>query len=511
MLKRPAPDALPAPLGSLFMRLPGWLWRLFTLTVLLSLATANPLPTALCLLVLPVLILASWRRGEVPVLTFGLGWQWLEVTLPVFWADVQGLPVTDTTLLPWVGKAIWLSLIGLVVLAAGVYAGLRISSRRWRWEASGSIDANWNLSRLFRLYVAASLASLLLFALSGVSEAIRQPLLTLAGVHWVFFFLLLLTVLRSKRGYPLLAAVTGWEIVASLGFWSGFKTPLFYLVLALFTVDSRLTFKRLAVGSAFVVALIFLGCVWTSIKGPYREFLNEGTGQQAVLVSPGQRVAELGHLLAGWSLEDLPDGLERLAERISYVEYFAAVLGYVPAVVPYQNGLIWRTGVENLIPRLFWPGKPALNDSDITRRYTGIMVSGANEGTSIGIGYMAESYVDFGPYGMFVPIFLLGILWGGIYAYFVSRPHPAAVNYAFAVTALMDSVSVETSATKIVAGLVLGLLFLGLLLRYFMPKVEAWLSAGSVPAPELPVEQGLAGERGGKAVGSTKSLQHLNY
>jgi hypothetical protein len=164
-----------------------------------------------------------------------------------------------------------------------------------------------------------------------------------------------------------------------------------------------------------------------------------------------------------------------------------------------QDGLIWRRAVENLIPRLFWPGKPVLNDSDITRAYTGIMVAGANEGTSIGIGYMAESYVDFGPVGMFVPILLLGVLWGAIYAYFLSRPHPAAVNCAFAAVALMDTVGYESSATKIVAGLVLRLLFLGLLLRFVMPKVEVWPTGRRRAAPvSLAV---WARERGGPQAG----------
>jgi len=270
-------------------------------------------------------------------------------------------------------------------------------------------------------------------------------------------------------------------------------------VLAIFTVYAKPTIKGLVLGAVLTAGMVYLGCVWMSIKGPYREFLNQGTGQQVVLVSPQERVVKLGDLLAGWSTADLADGAERLVKRIEYVDYFSVVLSTVPAVVPYQDGLIWRRAVENLIPRLFWPGKPVLNDSDITRAYTGIMVAGANEGTSIGIGYMAESYVDFGPVGMFVPILLLGVLWGAIYAYFLSRPHPAAVNCAFAAVALMDTVGYESSATKIVAGLVLRLLFLGLLLRYVMPKVEVWLTGRRRVAPvSLAV---WARERGGPQAG----------
>ena len=53
--------------------------------------------------------------------------------------------------------------------------------------------------------------------------------------------------------------------------------------------------------------------------------------------------------------------------------------------------------------------------------YTGSRVAGTEEGTSIGIGYMAESYIDFGPIYMFVPILLLGVFYGLIYRYFIAR------------------------------------------------------------------------------------------
>jgi hypothetical protein len=481
------------------VRLPSWLWALFAALALLALLTPNPVLTALALLALPVLMQASWRVGEVPVLAFGFGWQWLQVSLQVFWADVQGLPVTATTLFPKVVEAVWLSLAGLLLLAAGVRVGLRLVQRRWHWQPFSGLSAGWGVSKLWWLYVGAAVASGFLEVLSGFSQSIRQPLLALAEVHWVFFFLLLLSVIQSRRGYWLLLAATGWEMVAGAGFFSGFKTPLFYLVLAIFTVYAKPTIKGLVLGAVLTAGMVYLGCVWMSIKGPYREFLNQGTGQQVVLVSPQERVVKLGDLLAGWSTADLADGAERLVKRIEYVDYFSVVLSTVPAVVPYQDGLIWRRAVENLIPRLFWPGKPVLNDSDITRAYTGIMVAGANEGTSIGIGYMAESYVDFGPVGMFVPILLLGVLWGAIYAYFLSRPHPAAVNCAFAAVALMDTVGYESSATKIVAGLVLRLLFLGLLLRYVMPKVEVWLTGRRRVAPvSLAV---WARERGGPQAG----------
>ncbi len=73
------------------------------------------------------------------------------------------------------------------------------------------------------------------------------------------------------------------------------------------------------------------------------------------------------------------------------------------------------------MPRFLFPDKPVLDDSERTRTYTGMNVAGMEQGTSIGIGYIGESYVDFGPVKMFAPIFLLGLLYGLIYRFFVTK------------------------------------------------------------------------------------------
>ena len=78
-----------------------------------------------------------------------------------------------------------------------------------------------------------------------------------------------------------------------------------------------------------------------------------------------------------------------------------------------------------LMPRLFFPNKPAINDSDRTSAYSGVWVANVDQGTSISIGYMGESYIDFGRWGMFIPVFLWGWLVGGCFDYLRRKaPHP---------------------------------------------------------------------------------------
>ena len=116
---------------------------------------------------------------------------------------------------------------------------------------------------------------------------------------------------------------------------------------------------------------------------------------------------------------------------MSYVQYFALTMVNVPTSMPYEHGALWAGAIRHIVtPRIFFPNKAVLDDSERASLYTGMAVAGAEQGTSIGIGYMAESYVDFGPIGMFLPILFLGIFYGLMYRYFVivSRTHFSVVG-----------------------------------------------------------------------------------
>jgi peptidoglycan/LPS O-acetylase OafA/YrhL len=74
-------------------------------------------------------------------------------------------------------------------------------------------------------------------------------------------------------------------------------------------------------------------------------------------------------------------------------------------------------------------------------------VAGPEEGNSMGIGYCAESYVDFGPIGMFLPVFLLGVYYGLIYRSFVI--HSVRKIFAFSIVAsLMFSCAFALETTN---------------------------------------------------------------
>jgi hypothetical protein len=189
---------------------------------------------------------------------------------------------------------------------------------------------------------------------------------------------------------------------------------------------------------------------------------------QEVLVPVEERVGKLQDLISDFRWDQIGEAAEALTLRMSYVQYFALTMLNVPSSIPYEGGALWGGAIRHVVtPRMFFPNKEALDDSARASLYTGMAVAGTEQGTSIGIGYMAESYVDFGPVGMFFPIVLLGVFYGLIYRQFVivSRHALLGCGVATAILAFGGNM-IETSNVKIVGGNVTALLLM--VLFYFV-------------------------------------------
>jgi hypothetical protein len=263
------------------------------------------------------------------------------------------------------------------------------------------------------------------------------------------------------------------------GFFSGFKYILFLtiIVLAGNQAEARRLLFRPAAAAVLVLAL-GLVTLWQAVKIDYREFLNQGTASQAVLVSPVERFAFLTSRMSRVTLDDLRAGFASGFKRVGYLEFFAATMNQVPDRIPYQEGRLWGEAVSHLLmPRILFPDKPVVDDSARTNEFSGLGVAGIEQGTSISIGYVGESYIDFGPTLMFVPIFLLGIFWGWIYRWFANRSRYRLLGVAAATNIILaHAITFETSNIKLVGGAVTSWIALTILLHYAARPAWAFLS-----------------------------------
>ncbi|MBE0545461.1 MAG: hypothetical protein IH623_29340 [Verrucomicrobia bacterium] len=455
------PRATGAPRG-FFQPLPLWVWVVTSGLAFLGVFSSNPVLTPFSILMLPVLASLLWFQGEPPVLLFACYYQWLQASVAIFYTDFYGISLGSSG--PQLVQATWLSLLGILVLGTGMRLALVKRSTKVA-EQAASESGQLRPGAIFALYLAAYTGLYFVGKVALLVPGLRQVLVASGSLKWVLVFLLAYAVARQHRAYGLLAIAVALEFFTGiLGFFSGFKGVFFVLLVVLPSAHLILRGWHLAQFSAAAAIVLALALVWTVIKADYREFLNQGSGQQVVLVPVPERVAKLQDLVSGLNLHAMEEGLDNLILRVGYVNYFALTLVNVPHNLPHERGQLWLGAVKHvLMPRMLFPDKPVLDDSARTSYYTGMMVAGAEQGTSISIGYMGESYIDFGRAGMFAPILLLGLFYGGIYRFFVHSSRHAVLGYAFATAILIfGAYNLETSNVKLVGGNVMAFLVMAL-------------------------------------------------
>jgi hypothetical protein len=402
------------------------------------------------------------------VLLFAATFQWLQVSAKLFQANLAGVGVGQLGMFTTsVDQAIWLGLVGIVVLAVGMRLSMRgLTTSR---EAAAGDEASFVAPRsAFYLYLAATVLGTVLQSSAYVIDGLAQILLAASNIRWIGFFLLAYTVFRNRAGMMYFVVAFGFEFISGIGFFSGFKTVIFVALLTYFAVHYEIKAGSVLYGLALLFALLVFGSAWTIVKPEFRAVLNEGSDTQSVRVDRNEVLGTLLDMVSGLTTADILDGIDPLFSRIAYVDFFGATIDYIPAYREHTGGLIWKTTLLHVLtPRILFPDKPILSsDSELTKEFTGMYMASDEEGTSISIGYMGESYADFGVSGMFVPVLLIGMLWGFIYRWFTQRAHYAIIGYAFATAALLGAYQFEMASIKMLGGTIMIFIVLSLILRF---------------------------------------------
>ncbi len=415
------------------------------------------------------------RPGEPPILMFVFLYQWTQAAAGPLYGNLLGFELND--LARNLGQhelANFLELTGVLCLAIG----MRLAVGQTEFNLGARIKTfvhNRPLGFWFRIYLAASLFGALCATFAYSAGGLQQPLLSLAQIKWAAYILLTFATFSSPgRSRSIWIAVTLFEFALSLGgFFSTFKDIFFYAVLGLLGSGFRLRPAGIVIIGFFAVILLSLGIVWSSVKVDYRDFVNGGSSEQAVTVGYSERINYLGKLVGELDGPALSDGLDKFAHRIMYFEYFGAAIGNVPQNVPHTNGALWgRAALSSFMPRLIFTDKAPVHDSELTREYTGIRVTSYEVGTSISMGYMAEAYIDFGPYFMFVLILLLGGGLGLVHRWLLSRPgRDGVVGAALSTFTLMPASAIETSALKLIPAVLLCVIACLIILKFIAPLV----------------------------------------
>jgi hypothetical protein len=321
--------------------------------------------------------------------------------------------------------ASWIGLTALAVYVIGLqFAVFRIRSIDTSYLTNLLI--RYNSWKIIFVYVLVSLLSVFsnkaIILIPG-----GQLLLAVTYMKWVLLTFLIAHTLVDGSNRLIVLILIVLEIILSFsGFWAAFKDYILVALGAFFLFTPKISFKSFLVTLSISILTLFISVIWTYSKVEYRKYLTGGERSQ-IIVQENQ----LNNLFKFIEIvqEDFSQekfnsnfsvGLENLIYRISYVEFLALTIKQVPNHIPHENGELLKNAFEHVFkPRFLFPDKKPIFDSELTSKYTGIQFAGAEQGVSFSLGTVAESYIDFGRYFMYIPILFFGFWIGWMYRYFI--------------------------------------------------------------------------------------------
>jgi len=371
-------------------------------------------------IILIVIFALFYKENEPPVIVIALTFQWLSIAIGHFYllffdATQSDLLWRPSYSLSEIDHTYWLSMISLVAF----FIGLKIATYHIKVQlADNLLLQKYDTLKIIIAYIIfivvfEPLANTLRFVMPGIYQALRA----LTYFKWTLFFLMIYISFKRNEKKKLVFTIIAIEtLLGFTGYFSDFKDfmilfPVVYL--SFNTIKGR---KQIITIAIIAVVLINIGAIWSYVKVEYRPFLSGGIGSAQVTVSKQEALKKLWKLSSNITYRKYSLGFEALVKRIYFLEYFSATVNHIPKLRPFLDGEIWTKSLQHIfMPRLLFPDKEALDDSKQTYKLTGIRVAGANKGTSISTGYMAESYADFGEINMHLAILILGFALGLIY------------------------------------------------------------------------------------------------
>lgn len=446
--------------------------RLSAVMFLLSLwsvSTSNPLLTIVGFFVLPILIYFLWEPGQPPTFLFVVFYQWLQVLTPVIEANIKGVVLGYDINLPQQITATYLGYVSIITLAFGIRYGAAFKFICYGIEKHIQIY-QFNARRLFNLYLSFFLFSIFLKSVMWLVPSLTQLIGSLRIYKWaVVFFIIWIAVLRPDLRALARSVVIIEVLIGFLGFFADFKTVFIFLFVCILAHEKNPN-AIIKMRYLLLVSLMLLfAFAWQTIKMDYRDFQRQGDLTQVSKVSVIEKANYLADAVASIPPSFVLSGFESFASRLGYTEFFGYTIDRVPQVIPFQDGRLWANAILHVLkPRFLFPEKAALDDSNITREYAGLNVANAEDGASIGLGYAAESYIDFGPFLMFVPIFCIGYIYGFGYRLFLSIPAPNLIVFSVAnAYVITSSFLFESSGIKILGGLLTTIFVNYIILKIF--------------------------------------------
>lgn len=396
--------------------------NIYLISILLCLISGNAFLLIIAITTLYISFRLLYRPYMPNFLFWGVFMQWISASIELFYASWLGITMKELFVLyrtsyvdiDLLDKAIMLNLVGILFFVVGCSLSIgKINGKLLKLQEN--IKA-LNTKKYMIFYLIYSLFTVILSQYLFTFSGLTQLFSFFVFLKWGLLYLLIYAALQNwKKYWFLTVGIILFELLMGLG--SFFAASIVNLCLfSLFAGLSMVRFFsiRLVINTVvFAFVLVNFAVIWTSVKTDYRTFLTSGRKTQIVDVERSEAVTKLLSLSFNIDAESYQEGSIQLIKRIGYFSFISRVLRYVPEQHPHENGAILINSFTfYLTPRIFFPDKQVIDDSEHTSKYLGVFVSGRETGTSISLGYIADAYIDFGLPFMFISPLLLGVIIG---------------------------------------------------------------------------------------------------
>jgi hypothetical protein len=347
-----------------------------------------------------------------PVLALAMTMQWVAVSIGLFYNLLTGRPL-DAIVRTDYRSMVLLGLGCVAAMTVGLALGHKVADRVRRPQAVRPSHALTFKSTVFIYVISTAALSAVRITdvdLGGLAMAALSLTYLRLGLAYLIFRRLV-----GRREWHYLVALLVVEVLLGIsGFYAGFKDPLIMAALAFLEYFDRRNARHWFSLAALGGLMATLGIMWIGVRVDYRaRYMSDERFQN----NRSTRIDALRESVNRWmsqSSDEWWNNVDAFVDRMWTIYYPALAVERVPNVLPHTHGkLMGETLLFVFEPRLLFPNKPYISsDSEMVRKYSGVMVAGEERNTDIAFGYAAESYIDYGVPGMFVPAFIWGLFIG---------------------------------------------------------------------------------------------------
>jgi len=233
----------------------------------------------------------------------------------------------------------------------------------------------------------------------------------LTALKVIGLYLIWIAALKKRR-YPSVLPFIILVIEIFTGLMIGSKQAIFQVIVAILMAYSYA--NRPVKLRGFILVGIFL-LVFFPLVHTYRAVYRNVFGYY-----PNPKISEIlvltDDVTTKFATEaEVTTTLEQVMNRANQLDYLTVILYRVPKYVDYQNTL-WPNFIAAFVPRLLWPDKPAI----ALGRYMVTFIMDSSSRANAPLTNVGELYLNFGPMGVPISMFVLGVFYRTVYAYFLT-------------------------------------------------------------------------------------------